>query len=194
MVVFTLASDVTATSRILNIHSLSSSWLFAAMSSNGPIRMEVLETREKTCGLLPFPSGRTTRKNDRTKYIDQSPLFSYSSVALPQLQMSCFNNKDKKVILKEILKIQMYFEIFEMSSKLPLDGTIIKQHWHEKCTKEATIHYKWLLNISQCWHGLDKMMLICYLKHKLKEHEIKNNKSQRKLLLCPVAITSPGLR
>lgn len=67
MVVFTLASDVTVTSWILNIHSFSSSWLFAAISSNGPIRNELLGTREKTCGLLPFPSGRTT-ENKETKY------------------------------------------------------------------------------------------------------------------------------
>lgn len=68
MAVFTLASDVMATSRILNIHSLSSSWLFAAMSSTGPISMEAFGTKEKTCGLVPFPSGRAT-KEKRTKNI-----------------------------------------------------------------------------------------------------------------------------
>lgn len=46
--IFTLASEVMVTSRILNTHSLSSSWLLAATSSNGPVRMEVLGTREKT--------------------------------------------------------------------------------------------------------------------------------------------------
>lgn len=58
--VFTLASEVMVTSRILNIHSLSSSWLLAATSSTGPDRMEVFGTREKTYGLLPFPSRRAT--------------------------------------------------------------------------------------------------------------------------------------
>lgn len=63
--VFTLASEVTVTSRILNIQSLSSSWLLAARSSTGPVRMEPFGTREKTYSLLPFPSGRTTeRKNN----------------------------------------------------------------------------------------------------------------------------------
>lgn len=67
MAVFTLASEVMATSRILNIHSFSSSWLFAAISSTGPVRMEVFDTKEKTCGLLPFPSGRTTKKKGQKK-------------------------------------------------------------------------------------------------------------------------------
>lgn len=46
--VFTLASEVTVTSRILYSHSLSSSWLLAATSSNGPARIEAFGTREKT--------------------------------------------------------------------------------------------------------------------------------------------------
>lgn len=64
-VIFTLASEVMVTSRILVTHSLSSSWLLAATSSNGPVRMEVLGTKEKTWGLLPFPSGRTTEKTKK---------------------------------------------------------------------------------------------------------------------------------
>ena len=65
--IFTLASDVIVTSRILNTHSLSSSWVLAATSSTGPVRMEALGTREKTWGRLPFPSGRTTRNVRRVK-------------------------------------------------------------------------------------------------------------------------------
>ena len=59
-----MASEVTVTSRILLTHSLSSSWVLAAMSSTWLALGEVAGSRENTWGRLPFPSGLTTGEGE----------------------------------------------------------------------------------------------------------------------------------
>lgn len=92
---FTLASEVMVTSRILFIHSLSSSWLVADTSRI--VRMLVFRTREKTYGLLPFPSGRGTENDilhSQRMQVLQLLTLNYIRLSIYQAEMILVNGHE----------------------------------------------------------------------------------------------------